>query len=529
MEKLTEAPGRRDHRWLGLFAVLAAMIMNLLDATVVNVAAPSIREDLGGSEAGLQWIAASYTLALAVGLLTGGRLGDMFGRRRMALLGVAGFLAASVACALAWSPEALIGARVAQGLCAAIMIPQSFGLIRDLFPPQEIGKAFGALGPVIGLSTILGPVVAGVLVDADLFGTGWRMVFLINLPLGAFALSAGARALPRSRGARELRLDVPGALLAGAAMFLLVFPLVQGRELGWPAWLLAPAAGSVAGLAAFAARQAGRRRAGRAPLVELSVLTRRSYTSGVAFTLVFFGSVVGFSLALGLFLQLGLGFGPAKASVAMATWAVGAFFGSGFGAAMRGRLGRRILHLGLTLMAVGLGGVYLVFDRSGMGLDGADLALPLLVYGFGMGQIFVPLFDIVMGEIRDHEVGSAAGLLESVQQLGSSLGVAVLGTVFFSAAGKPGPGAGFVTAGRHVTLLALGLLAVAFLLGFLLPRRARQDAAAQAPEQDAAARKPEQATAAGEPGAPAGATALGAATVEATAAGATAPARTAAR
>jgi MFS family permease len=155
-------------RWLGLFAILAATIMNLLDSTVVNVAAPSIRHELGGTYTSLQWIAAGYTLALAVGLLTGGRLGDMYGRRRVLLIGVAGFVVASIACAVAWSPETLIVARVVQGLFGAVMIPQGFGLLRDLFPPQEIGKAFAAFGPVIGLATIVGPIVAGLLIDADI-------------------------------------------------------------------------------------------------------------------------------------------------------------------------------------------------------------------------------------------------------------------------------------------------------------------------------------------------------------------------
>ncbi|MEO3750921.1 MFS transporter [Streptomyces sp. B6B3] len=481
MENTTGTDVTRDRRWLGLFAVLAAMIMNLLDATVVNVAAPSIQADLGGSEASLQWIAASYTLALAVGLLTGGRLGDMYGRRRLMLLGVAGFLVASVACALAWSPGVLVSARVAQGLFGAVMIPQAFGLIRDLFPPAEIGKAFGALGPVIGLSTIAGPVVAGVLTDADIFGTGWRMVFFINLPLAVFALLAGRAALPRSTRSRGMRLDGTGALLGGVGMFLLVFPLVQGRELGWPAWLLAVAAGSVAALVAFGVRQARRSRAGDTPLVELSVLRKRSYTSGIAFTVVFFGSIVGFSLTTGLLLQLGLGDTPVEASLTMAPWAVGAFFGSGFGATMMGRMGRHILHLGLGLMTAGLVWVYVVLDGADAGLGGWDLALPLLVYGFGMGMIFVPLFDIIMGEIRDHEVGSAAGLLESFQQLGASLGVAALGTVFFSAVGDRPVVGDFLDASRHVTLIALALTVGAFALGFLLPRRARE-AAHGAPE-----------------------------------------------
>ncbi|WP_226961808.1 MULTISPECIES: MFS transporter [Streptomyces] len=469
------------HRWLGLWALLAAMLMNLLDATVVTVAGPAIQRDLGGSETSLQWIAAAYTLALAVGLLTGGRLGDMLGRRRVLLVGEAGFLLASLACGLAWSPESLIVARVIQGLFASVMIPQIFGLIRDLFPPHEFGKAFGALGPVIGLATILGPVIAGVLVDADLLGTGWRMVFLINLPLGAFGLLVGARVLPAGRGDRSLRLDGVGALLAGLAMFLLIFPLVQGRELGWPGWLAGMAVAAVLALGTFLRRQRRMARAGRVPLVELSVLAKRSYAAGVGFVLVFFGAIVGFSLVIALLLQLGLGFGPLRASVTMAPWAVGAFLGSGFASAAMGRLGRRILHLGLALMVVGLVATHLTLGRVGVDLGGWDLVPALLVYGVGMGMIFVPLFDIIMAEVTDREIGSASGLLESFQQVGASLGVAVLGTLFFSTVGVLPSGEDYLTAARQVTLAALGLTVLAFALGFLLPRRARTAAPPAAP------------------------------------------------
>jgi EmrB/QacA subfamily drug resistance transporter len=467
--------------WLGLFAILAATLMNLLDSTIVNVAAPAIRAELGGSYAELQWIVAGYTLALAVGLLTGGRLGDMFGRKRMLMIGVVGFVVASVACAASPTIEALIVARVLQGLLGAVMIPQGFGLIRDLFPPQEMGKAFGVFGPMIGLSTILGPIVAGVLVDADLFGTGWRMIFGINVPLGAFAIIAGRIALPGAAGnstVRPRQLDLVGVALAAVAMFTLVFPLVQGRELGWPAWSLALLAGSVPVVGGFVAHQLRRRRRGATPLVELSVFAKRSYTSGVAFVVVFFGAIVGFSLAVGLLLQLGLGYSPTRASLTMAAWAVGAFLGSGFSAGAMTKLGRRILHIGLSVMGVGVAALYVVFRAVGTGIGTWDLALPLLVFGLGMGMIFVPLFDIIMGDVEDREVGSASGLLEAIQQMGASLGVAVLGTVFFGIArasaehGLLDPETAVRAAGV-VALLTLALTAMSFGLGFLLPRRTR--------------------------------------------------------
>jgi MFS family permease len=281
-----------------------------------------------------------------------------------------------------------------------------------------------------------------------------------------------------------MRLDVVGTLTAGTGMFLLVYPLVQGREQGWPAGLFAMLAASLAVLAGFVVYQLRRARAGRTPLVELSVLARRSYASGVAFVIVFFGSIVGFSLSVGLFLQLGLGYSPIRASLSMSAWAIGAFLGSGFGATMMGRLGRRILHLGLAIMAVGLAAIVTVFTIAGTTTGSWSLVAPLAAYGIGMGMIFVPLFDIIMGEVRDHEVGSASSLLESLQQLGSSVGVAVLGTVFFSALGlRPHVGE-FVDAAREIALIALSLNAVAFAIGFLLPKRARHVAVEAPAGQD---------------------------------------------
>lgn len=476
IELKTAAPDVVPKRWLGLFAILTATLLNLLDASIVNVALPVIRTDLGGSYATLQWIAASYTLVLAMGLLTGGRLGDMYGRTTMLMFGTVGFLAASVLCGVAWSPEVLIAGRVVQAGFAAVMVPQCFGLIRDLFPGEDQAKAWGIFGPAIGLATILGPVIAGLLIKADLFGTGWRMVFLINLPLGLFALIAGRRALPVAPGDRTGGLDLVGTALAGLGMALLVYPLIQGREHGWPAWTYLMLAASAAVLASFVRQQS---RAAH-PLIQLGVFKRRSYTSGVVFVLVFLAALMGFSIALGFLLQMALGYSPIGASLAMVPWAIGAFIGSAAGA-MAPALGRKALHFGLSGMAVGLVGVLMVFANSGIGVGSWNLALPLLIAGIGMGMIFVPMYDIIMGEIQDHEVGTAAGALESIQQLGAALGVAVLGTVFFNRFTDPAttPTAfkeNALAAAEQVSYITLALIVAAFLLGFMLPKKAREAA-----------------------------------------------------
>ena len=486
-------------RLLGLIAVIAACVMDLLDSTVVQLAAPSIRAELGGSESSLQWMTAGYTMAMAVALLVGGRLGDMFGRRRVLLIGVAGFTAASLVCAAAWSPESLIGARVLQGAFGAVMLPQTFGLLRDLFPPDEMAKVWGVFGPVMGLSALLGPILSGVIIDADLLGTGWRAIFLLNLPVGVLALTLGARFLPRvSAAMRGARLDLGGIVFAAAGVFLLVFPLVQGRELGWPLWTKLSLAASVPVLAAFGAYQLRRKCAGRATLVEPSVFRNRSYASGIVVAVAFTAAMGGTMLILSLLMQVGLGYSPLRASLTTLPWALGTVIGTILSGQLMARFGRRLLHVGLAVMAAGLGSLLLTFQIAGTDMTSWHFVIPTVIGGAGMGQVFGPLFDIITAGVADREVGSASGILQSVQQVGMSLGIAVLGTVFFGLADVPATGAvdrkqAFLDAAGTTGLLTIGLLALAFALAFLLPRKARAQAQApavsadEAPEADVSA------------------------------------------
>jgi EmrB/QacA subfamily drug resistance transporter len=462
--------------------VIAAAVMDLLDSTITQVAAPTIRRELGGSYAVIEWVTAAYALAMAAGLLTGGRLGDLFGRRRMLLIGMAGFVAASALCAAAGSAGELIAARAAQGALGAIMLPQVFGLIRDLFEAHEMGKAFGVYGPVMGLSAMLGPIAAGGLIGADVFGTGWRMIFLVNVPVGLAALVLGARLLPASAsdgasrgGIRHGRLDLPGAALAAVGMFGLVFPLAQGHALGWPAWLYAMLAASVLVLAAFAVYQIRRQRAGRTPLVELSIFGHRSYRAGIVFSIVFVGSLGGIVMIFNVFLQNGLGFTPWHSALTTAPWAAGAFVGSAIGGIAMSKLGRRVLHAGLVVEAAGLLGVYAVLRGAGAGVGTVDLLAPMVVGGIGMGMVFVPLFDIVMAGVRPQEMGSASGVLQTVNALGMSLGIAGIGAIFFALAGGRGRHVPvYLSAAQWTALATVGLLACSFAAAFGLPRRARE-------------------------------------------------------
>jgi EmrB/QacA subfamily drug resistance transporter len=469
--------------------VVTAAVMDLLDSTIAQVAAPTIRSELGGSYAVIEWVTAAYALAMAVGLLTGGRLGDIFGRRRMLLAGMAGFVLASAACAAAQSAAELIGARAVQGLLGAVMLPQVFGLIKDMFEAHEMGKAFGVYGPVMGLSAMLGPIASGGLISLDVLGTGWRAIFAVNVPVGLAALVLGFRTLPKAAstgasagagtgsgtgGTRRGRLDLPGALLAGVAMFGLVFPLAQGHSLGWPAWLFAMMAGAVLALAGFGWYQVRRQRAGRDPLVEPSVFRHRPYLAGVVFSVVFTGSLGGIVMIFNVFLQNGLGFTPWHSAVTTAPWAAGAFVGSAIGGIAMARLGRRVLHAGLVVEAAGLLGIYAVLRGVGGGVSTVDLLGPMVVGGIGMGMVFVPLFDIVMAGVRPQEMGSASGVLQTVNSLGMSLGIAGIGAIFFAQVGGLGRHVPlYLHAAEWAALATAALLAASFVLGFRLPRKAR--------------------------------------------------------
>jgi EmrB/QacA subfamily drug resistance transporter len=452
-------------RWLILALILAVECMDLLDGTIVNVAAPSIRADLSASLSALQWIAGGYALTFAIGLVTGGRLGDIFGRRRLFLLGLAGFTTASALCGAANSAGTLIALRLVQGAFAAIMIPQGFGILRQAFPPDEIQKAFGLFGPVIGLSAVLGPVIGGALTDGDLLGLGWRAIFLVNVPIGLIALGSGARLLPESKASDRPSLDLRGAALVTLAMGLLVYPLIQGREAGWPAWTFVSIAASAVALAAFVVLERSRERQGVSPLVTMSLFRKRAFSAGLATALVFFAGMIGLMLTFSLYLQLGQGFSAIHTGLTLIPWSLGTAIGAGLGAGLLGpRLGRPTLHAGLAVMLLGVIGLLAVAE------DGASswaFAGPELIAGAGMGAMLAPLFDFVLAGVDDDEVGSASGVLNAMQQLGGALGIAIIGTIFFSIDG-------FVEAFHGTLWIEAGVLVVTAGLVALLPMRARE-------------------------------------------------------
>jgi EmrB/QacA subfamily drug resistance transporter len=456
-------------RWLVLAIVLIAEIMDLLDSTVITIAAPTVRDSLGGGTATMQWWAAGYTLAFGVFMIVGGRLGDALGRRRLFVVGIAGFTLASAACALAPSPDVLIATRVLQGAFGALLIPQGLGVIKTIFPPKEMGGAFAAFGPVMGLAAIAGPILAGWLVTADLLGTGWRMIFLVNVPLGLVGLVGALRLMPESRSPTRVRLDPLGVSLISAASVCLIYPLVQGRELGWPAWTFGLMAAGLALLGVFAAVE---RRSGESALVAPSLLRNRAFTSGLVVGIAFFAAFAGLLLVVSLFMQLGLRFSPEHAGLTLAPMSIGVAITAGASYALMPRFGRRVLQAGLAIVVAALGALAATVAHEGLALSSWELLPALLVLGLGMGLVFGPLFNVILAGVDDREVGSASGTLNAIQQLGNSIGVAVLATIFFSLVehGHSSP-----TAMTRTVLISAGLFVAALALSFLLPREARMD------------------------------------------------------
>ncbi|GAA2559745.1 hypothetical protein GCM10010435_33740 [Winogradskya consettensis] len=423
-----------------LAVVLAGAVMDLLDSTVMSVAGPSVRSGLGGTQATLQWLTAGYTLPFGVFLVIGGRLGDRWGRRRLFLIGAAGFTLASVACAAAGSPEMLVAGRVAQGGLGALMIPQGFGVLTAVFAgAQERGRAFSLFGPVNALAGIGGPILAGALIAGDLAGLGWRLIFLINVPLGAFAILGALAWMPGDRGDRTVRLDPIGAVLVAAGSAALVLPLIQGREAGWPWWTFALPAAAVAAFTVLGRRQ----RTSPSPILAPALLRRRPFVAGLSVAAVLFAGVGGLMLVLSLFLQLGLRYSPLHTGLALAPIAIGIAVSSLLAPVLHTRLGRTLLHIGLGIELLGVLGLGATAATGALGTAAATgglggvagivaFGVAGLVSGFGLGLLFGPLIQSTLGVAAPDEVGSASGTLNAVQQIATALGVAVLGTVFLA-------------------------------------------------------------------------------------------------
>ncbi|WP_426241492.1 DHA2 family efflux MFS transporter permease subunit [Nocardioides sp. LHG3406-4] len=432
---VAEAPISGRARSAALISLLLASTMELIDTTIVNVSLPSIEADMGASGSQLQWMVAAYPLAFAVALITGSRLGDAFGRKRLFVGGLVAFIAMSAACGLAPNPETLVAFRALQGLGAAAMIPQVMSNIQVMYAPEERAKAMGAFTGLAGIATVAGPVLGAVLTEADIAGTGWRAIFLVNVPVGIGALYAALRFIPESRSAARPNLDPLGVLMLAGGLLAVLYPLTMGREQGWPAWVFALIVAGGVLLARFVSSQRRAEREGREPLVALSLYRERSFAGGSAVLMLLFVSMGAYFLAQTIYLQAGLGWSVLKAGLTGIPFAVTTAAMAGFGVVVLApRIGRRVLQIGALVLAAGA--VVLAITVQVATPDTTFWAfIPgFVVTGAGFGLMVAPIGMFTVADVPVEHAGSASGLFNTTGQLANAIGVAVLGTVFFEIA-----------------------------------------------------------------------------------------------
>src|SRR5262245_30484591 len=409
-----EAPRTLDpQRWLALTVVLVAGFMDLLDVTIVNVAIPTVLRDLRAEYAQVEWIVAGYVLGFAAVLITAGRLGDIYGRKRIFLIGMAGFTLASMLCGIATGPDMLIGARFVQGAMAGLMVPQILAIIHVTFPPEERGKVFGLWASILGSASVAGLILGGLLVQWNLFDLEWRPIFLVNVPVGLATLIAAWFVVGESRSPAASKLDPIGMILAIAAVLMLVYPLTEGRRLGWPAWTFGLMIGSLLVLAVFVAYERYRTRTVGSPLVVLSLFRARTFSSGSALWLIFWVVAGGFFLVWTLYMQVGLGWTPIRAGLTAVSFAVGATAGAGLSVqVLTPRFGRRVLMAGALLNAAAFAGYAWAAYHYGPTITSWQMALPLILAGAGFGLVVAPMLDAVLTKVPIRDAGSASGLLK---------------------------------------------------------------------------------------------------------------------
>ena len=462
------APAGYPLRWLAAIVMIVGALMDMIDVTIVNVALPTISRDLHASATQLEWVVSAYMLAFAAVLIIAGNLGDLLGRKRIFLVGVALFGLASLAAGLAGSGADLIAARVVQGAAAAAMAPQVLATFRAIFTGAERGKAFGIYGAMLGFASAVGLVLGGVLTDADLFGWSWRSVFFVNVPVAAAALIAGLRFVPQTKDPAARRPDLLGAVLLAGSLVAIVYPLLEGRQLGWPAWVWLLLAAGLAGLGGLGLLEAKRKGGQTAPLLRTGLFRVPAFAAGLGIQLAFFAGMQGFFLAFALWLQAGEHFSPLKAGLTAVAFSVGSFAGAPVAVPLAQRHGRRVLAVGGALMVVGITGVALAASHVGVNGSAWPVVPGLAAAGAGLALLIVPLVNVVLAAVPVEVAGGASGLFSTAQQLGGAVGAALLGTVFFGFLN----GHSFQAAMVHTAPYAMGAFALCAVLCMLLPRTA---------------------------------------------------------
>ncbi|HSW74442.1 MAG TPA: MFS transporter [Candidatus Saccharimonadales bacterium] len=427
----------KSRKWWGLAIVLLAAFMDILDTTIVNVAVPSVQRNLHMTYAAVQWVTAGYILAFSLFLITGGRLGDIYGRKRAFIVGIAGFTLASLLSGVAPNAGVLIAARLLQGAMAAIMVPQILATIQVNFLEAERGKVLALYSAITGLASVAGPLFGGLLIKANLFGWDWRTIFLVNVPIGIIGIVGALITLDNSRSSKKTKLDMLGVTLVTGAMLLLVYPLVQGRELGWPLWTYIAMASSVGVFSLFIWYERLRNNTQQTPLILFSPFRLRSFWGGLVTIWTFGAGISSFLLMFSIWMQAGLGFSAVHAGLTFLPFTVGIGMAAGIaGSKYANHLTRRVLHSGTSLIIAGLLVLIFTLRHYGASTTTWEVTPALLMYGAGFGLVIVSLFNFILTGLKPNEAGSASGLVNTLQQLGGAVGIAIIGVIFFGFIGS---------------------------------------------------------------------------------------------
>lgn len=462
--------------------MLAAAFMDLVDGTIVSIALPQIQADLRTGYGAAQWILAGYSVTFALMLIPGGRLGDIYGRRRIFLLGLAAFTAASIACGAATTAPILVAARLAQGIAAGLMVPQVISVVVILFQNAERAKAFALYGVTLSVANVSGPLLGALFTEYSVFDLGWRAIFYVNVPIGLLAFLGALRWMPESRSDTPLRVDGAGIVLISLASFALMFPVIQGREAGWPIWMIVLLIAAAPLLWAFVVVQRRRDRRDGSALVPPDLLRQRSFVVGLVVLLIVFSALASLFLVLNYTLLTGYGWSPIRTALTGLGFPVGIFLTTGVAQRFAVTQGRRLIQVGLTVMAVGMVLVVSVFLSQGMSITFWQLAAPILVMGLGMGLCVSIVTTVVLADVPARSAGAGSGVTNAVLQLGAAAGVAIVGAIFFSLLSSRD----FAAAAGSTLWYNAGVLVLAVLLTPFLPRAAQspKNTPEPAPEPD---------------------------------------------
>ncbi len=462
-------------RWLILGVVLVGSFMAILDVFIVTQGLPSIRTTLGAGVSDLELVVSAYSLVYAVFLITGGRLGDILDRKRIFLAGMTVFTIASALAGYAPSASFLIGARALQGFGAALMYPQVLSIIQVTFKGSERALALGLFAATGGIGAITGNIVGGLLIQINLGGLAWRPIFLVNVPIGIFGILAGFLVLHPSRTERAPKLDLPGVGLISLFLVMLILPLAEGQQVGWPNWMLTLLVLSFPVLGIFVIYERRRTDKGEDPLVDMDLFRHRSFAVGIPLTLLYYVTASGLFFTLVLFLQSGLGYSPEISGLSFAMFNIGFITASLLGPRLVHRFGTRVLSLAYILETVGLGWIILALNSYGSGLTIYELAAPFIVFGGGAGFALSPLLGVILSGVPSQEAGEASGVVSTSFQIGNTIGISLFGLLFYRFLnGQQSPTA-YIDAFKMTVPLFMILSIAGFFLVFLIAQpRARQ-------------------------------------------------------